>query len=145
MAEAQTEEKRTGGCRCGGVRYELRGKPLWVAHCHCSDCRRSTGAPFLTWSGWRPEAVSWTTIAPAPYRSSQGVTRSFCPACGTPIAFTGERWPNEIHVLVGTLDDPGSVEPRAHTYWSEKLSFIHIADKLKKFAKTPKEGGPLPE
>jgi len=145
MAEAQTEEKRTGGCRCGGVRYELRGKPLWVAHCHCRDCRRSTGAPFLTWSGWRPEAVSWTTIAPAPYRSSQGVTRSFCPACGTPIAFTGERWPNEIHVLVGTLDDPGSLEPRAHTYWSEKLPFIHIADKLKKFAKTPKEGGPLPE
>jgi len=141
---AESEEKRTGGCRCGGVRYELKGKPIWVAHCHCNDCRRSVGAPFVTWGGWRTDAVSWTTIAPAPHRSSAGVTRSFCPTCGTPIAFIGERWPGEIHIPVGTLDDPASVEPRAHTYWSEKLPWIHISDNLKKFAKTPKEGGPLP-
>ena len=28
--------------------------------------------------------------------------------CGTKLTFEGERWPGEVHVLVGTLDDPGA-------------------------------------
>jgi hypothetical protein len=38
-------EKVTGGCLCGAVRYEAIGDPFSVIHCHCSSCRRHTGAP----------------------------------------------------------------------------------------------------
>ncbi len=39
MSEAQA----TGGCLCGGVRYEVRGNLRQVWGCHCSQCRRTSG------------------------------------------------------------------------------------------------------
>jgi hypothetical protein len=40
-----------GGCFCGAIRYRVPLPPLWVAHCHCSMCRRAQGAAFVTWLG----------------------------------------------------------------------------------------------
>ena len=34
----------TGGCRCGAVRYELRGTVRDPCFCHCASCRRAAGA-----------------------------------------------------------------------------------------------------
>jgi Glutathione-dependent formaldehyde-activating enzyme len=39
----------TGGCVCGGTRYVLKSRPLSVVDCHCIDCQKSAGAPYLTW------------------------------------------------------------------------------------------------
>ena len=33
----------TGGCACGGVRYEVHGKLRDVITCHCVQCRRTSG------------------------------------------------------------------------------------------------------
>jgi hypothetical protein len=38
-----------GGCFCGWIRYEAAGTPFHETSCHCSICRRTTGAPFVTW------------------------------------------------------------------------------------------------
>ena len=46
-----TEGRVEGGCLCGAVRYSIGLPPLWVAHCHCSMCRRAQGAGFVTWVG----------------------------------------------------------------------------------------------
>src|SRR5262249_53077551 len=46
----------TGGCFCGAVRYEARGRPREVSHCHCPSCRRCAGAPVVTWATWRRDA-----------------------------------------------------------------------------------------
>src|SRR5881396_1158763 len=40
----------TGGCFCGAVRYRVSATTRDVSHCHCSICRRTTGAPFVTWA-----------------------------------------------------------------------------------------------
>ncbi len=42
--------KLTGGCHCGAIRYEVEGEPLTHALCHCSDCRRHSGAPMVGWN-----------------------------------------------------------------------------------------------
>jgi hypothetical protein len=38
-----------GGYLCGAIRYRIAARANDVAHCHCGLCRRSTGAPFVTW------------------------------------------------------------------------------------------------
>ena len=50
----------TGGCHCGAVRYEAEGDALTHALCHCSDCRRSAGAPMVGWTMYRQDAVKVT-------------------------------------------------------------------------------------
>ena len=47
-----------GGCLCGAVTFVASGPPKWVAHCHCSMCRRAHGAAFVTWVGMPAERVS---------------------------------------------------------------------------------------
>jgi hypothetical protein len=39
---------RTGRCLCGAVTYEVDGDPVVVAHCHCADCQRVSGAGHTT-------------------------------------------------------------------------------------------------
>ena len=36
----------TGGCPCGGIRYEVTQPPILVYTCHCTDCQHITGSAF---------------------------------------------------------------------------------------------------
>jgi hypothetical protein len=40
------ENKITGGCQCGTIRYEVAGAPKRLVVCHCSDCQRQSGSAF---------------------------------------------------------------------------------------------------
>jgi hypothetical protein len=41
-----------GGCLCGAVRFAVNAatEPRLVCACHCSLCRKSSGAAFLVWA-----------------------------------------------------------------------------------------------
>ena len=49
-----------GGCGCGAVRYRVTGAPQWASHCHCRDCRRTAGAPYVTYVGLDTVQVRWS-------------------------------------------------------------------------------------
>jgi len=136
MNEDDQIETAAGGCLCGAVRYEAPWPPRWAAHCHCRDCQRASGSAFVTYAGLERDGFRWTKGAPKTIRSSPGVIRSFCGNCGTPLAYQGDRWPNEIHIFAATLDDPSQVEPQAHVYTVEQLPWIHLADGLPRKFKT---------
>ena len=127
---------RSGGCLCGGVLYDAAGDPLWIAHCHFTSCRKTSGAPMVTWAGYKPSAVEWTKADPKDCSSSEDVLRRFCPNCGTPLTYESTRWPDELHILVATLDDRESLTPKGHVYWSEHLAWLDNGDDLPKLAET---------
>ncbi|OZA00216.1 MAG: hypothetical protein B7X99_05040, partial [Rhizobiales bacterium 17-65-6] len=77
----------TGGCLCGAVRYEIIAEPVVSCHCHCSLCRRASGAPFATWTTVPLDGFRWTRGTPARFRSSEKAARDFCSACGTQLTF----------------------------------------------------------
>jgi hypothetical protein len=137
----------TGRCLCGAIRYEFRGAPEWVVHCHCNSCRRQVSSPLATFVGVLKQNFRFTAGTPKAYASSPGVARSFCPDCGSPIAYEAERLPDEIHLFHGTLDDPGAVVPTAHVHAEERLPWFEVHDDLPRYAqggrgKSPTGYGP---
>jgi hypothetical protein len=115
-----------GGCLCGKVRYRSQGDPKWVAFCHCLSCRRATGAPVTAYAGFAAARVAWTAGERKIFASSPGVRRGFCPDCGTPLSFEGERWPGEVHLHLGTLDQPERLPPTGHAYAEERLPWLRL-------------------
>lgn len=89
------EKLYQGGCRCGAVRYDVRGEPLRVGVCHCADCRRETGSAFLYYADWPSEQFTVT----GSYSTFDG--RSFCPACGAPVFHLS---PRHAEIVLGSLD-----------------------------------------
>lgn len=144
------EEITTGRCLCGAVRYEYRGPPQWVAHCHCDSCRRHTSSSVATYVGVARQAFRFTAAAPMVYASSPGVRRSFCGRCGSPIAYEADRIPDEVHLYHGTLDDPAALPAATgHVHVGEQLPWFEILDDTPRWhttarGQTPVRTGPRP-
>lgn len=122
-----------GGCFCGFVRYRVQGTPTHETNCHCTICRRTTGAPFVTWFTVPPGDFIFTAGTPARFSSSVHGTRSFCPRCGTQLTFQSTRAADELDVTTCSLDDPELVPPRDHTRISSRVSWVELSDDLPEF------------
>ncbi len=122
----------TGGCFCSAVRYQVIGAPFHETNCHCSICRRTTGAPFVAWFSVRADEFLIVKGQPARFRSSAKGVRSFCPTCGTQIAFQHDDLGDEIDITTASLDYPNAVPPKDHTRVSSRLRWI-ASDGLPEF------------
>jgi hypothetical protein len=106
----QAQTRRTGGCQCGSVRYELLTPPVHASVCHCRMCQKASGGPLMAFARVRKDKLRWTRGQPASFRSSNLVERHFCAACGTPLTYNFIDGPN-ISVTSGSLDDPEAAPP----------------------------------
>ena len=116
----------SGRCQCGAVRYTVSQAPNWCGSCHCEQCRRHVSSAFATFLGCNADTVIFDQGEMTHYASSPGVKRSFCGDCGTPMAFQPEQMPGEIHMLIGTLEDPSQFEPQVEVFCKEKLPWLKV-------------------
>ena len=122
-----------GGCLCGRTRYvHDPDGVLWRLHCHCESCRRATSSPLTTFFAVRDSAWRWLTRPPKAYASSPGVTRSFCPDCGSPLTYATDEHPDETHFHAMTLDDTAGLAPEGHDFWPERVAWLSVDDRLPK-------------
>ena len=63
-----------GSCLCGGVAFEIDGAPLWSHYCHCSRCRKVSGAAFSA-----PLFVPAAAFRSVPLRARQPRTETSFP------------------------------------------------------------------
>jgi hypothetical protein len=122
-----------GGCLCGAVRLALETEPMYACHCHCHSCQKAAGAPFVTWATFSDRGLSVATGRIAEYRSSPGVTRGFCAACGTALTYARVDRPGEIDITVASLDEPGRISPLSHIWLEDKAPWLVIGDELPQF------------
>ena len=142
---SQNEKSASGGCLCGAVRFEVSGEPFGSNHCHCLSCRKHTGAPVVTLSGWKADQVTFSGTPRKIYSSSEGVGRAFCPECGTPLTWEGVSSTGigaifEIHI--SAFDDPTLFPPTYHTNEGERIPWFDIADTLPRFIEWDEGNGP---
>ena len=107
MTDQQT---LSGGCNCGAVRYALAGAPLAVIACHCTSCRRQSGAAFSVNLIVRADAMSvegeLASYMDPDTESGAPIQRQFCAACGSPIRSVPTAAPKMIALKAGSLDAP---------------------------------------
>ena len=128
----------TGGCHCGAIRYEVEGEPAHSALCHCTDCRRQSGAPMVNWTLFGNDHFRVTQGEAKVYASSELGRRHFCADCGTGLFYTNEAvLPGITDIQSGTLDDPDSLPPSAHIQTADRIAWMKDVHALPEFARYP--------
>jgi hypothetical protein len=130
----------TGGCVCGGTRYVLKSRPFALIDCHCIDCRRSAGAPYVTWGSVPRHDLVVTNGEPRKIAHANRI-RSFAACCGTHLFFEDTKDSEMIDITIALLDDPTLLAPRKVIFLEDKLPWVVIDESLPRFQKTPKTPG----
>jgi len=127
----------SGKCLCGTVHYEVEDQFRYSLNCHCSNCRRATGAAFKPFAG----------IERGKLRITGGVDRlliygeesahdAHCGKCGS-LLYSLVREAQFVHVTLGTLVDSPSIRPSAHIFVGSKAPWYTIADELPQHEEFP--------
>ncbi|CAL1699757.1 unnamed protein product [Somion occarium] len=134
-----------GSCFCGSVSYSLSALPVLSAYCHCTNCQRLKGCPFVhtvhfeasafKWTHTEPydAALQWYTIPEKPHK-----TRYRCNICGACVASYNsvrDRWSIwSVHLerdSEGKLIHWDLVKPTAHIFYGTRI--LDINDGLGKW------------
>lgn len=120
----------SGRCTCGDVVFSAQLPPRFVTNCHCENCRRAHGAAFVTWVGFEDGRYALDDVRGSlrHFATDTGARRSFCSRCGTPIAYSGPRWPGEIHLPLALFEVGHQLAPSGHVYADRAPSWCPITD-----------------
>lgn len=121
-----------GGCACGGVRYRITSRPMFVHCCHCRWCQRETGASFALNAMIETDRIEVTKGNPnavmTPSESGRGQDIARCPNCHVALwsHYSGAK--NKVaFVRVGTLDNPDLLPPDIHIFTASKQPWVTLS------------------
>lgn len=122
-----------GGCVCGEVRYESKGKPQFSFHCQCRRCQRITGTGHAS---QLLLSVNDTVISGdlkyydhTPVDGNT-VSSGFCPNCGCPVLTKTSGYPELLFFHAASLDDPSVFEPQKVVWSSSKQVWDYVDPQL---------------
>jgi hypothetical protein len=114
--------------------------PEAVGHhalCHCTDCRKSSGAPAVSWALAATDQITITGETSV-YESSEHGRRHFCGRCGTGLFYTNDViFPGQTDVQSATLDDPDALPLQAQIQTAERIGWMETAKDLPSFHRYP--------
>lgn len=120
----------TGGCLCGAVRYTVSVALEAVSACHCTHCRRISGAGCSHNAIFPSAALTYTAALPKRYidtaDSGNRLFRFFCPECGSSICSQREKVPEIVVLKVGTLDDASGLRLAREVWTDSALPWMRL-------------------
>jgi len=103
----------TGGCLCGGVRFEVTEPLMRASYCHCTRCRRRSGAAASAQARVPPGALrllSGEELIRC-WQPESGFAKCFCSECGSQLWSRDPDDPDVISVRLGAFDDDPGIRP----------------------------------
>ena len=127
----------SGECLCGAVRFTVEDAFRYALNCHCSQCRRTTGAAFKPFAGI--ERAKFHIMAGDDGLLTYGDSKSHDAHCGTcgSFLYSVVRDGTYVHVNFGVLRDAPALRPTAHIYVGSKAPWYEIADDLPQHDELP--------
>jgi hypothetical protein len=119
----------TGGCLCGGVRYEIDEPLVSASYCHCTRCQRRSGTAASAQARTVPGSVRIVAGEElvSEWVPPDGSPKCFCTACG------GALWSRNLAtgalgVRLGTFDGDPGIAPQWHQYVAYAAAWEPIPD-----------------
>ena len=134
------ENKISGGCLCGALRYQAEGEPLFAGYCCCDDCQKASGSGFIPFIGYPANAIK---IAGAVIRhqldqkDGRSSVRNSCASCGS-LVYGGDIGKSDFHTIyAGTLDDPSQFNPTMAIMTRFKPDWVILPQGIPQFEGMP--------
>lgn len=132
---------REGGCGCREVRYRVRGEPIFVNNCHCTQCQQQTGSTSVVNAFFEAERIEVLTgdLTENTVKAGSGGAHIIvrCTACGMALWSHYPRMSRHgMGLRVGTLDDSGAFTPDAVIFVSEKMPWVALPKGIPAFETT---------
>lgn len=135
--ETQTKAGLTGQCACGELRYKLSRPPMFTHCCHCTQCQKLTGSAFALNTIIENDSIEIlsgaVSITRGPSESGRPHDIYRCTSCQTAVWSDYGGRPNYRFVRVGTLDDPGMIQPDVHIFTRSKRAWVAIPEGQRAF------------
>ena len=123
-----------GMCMCGAVHYAVADEFVYAANCHCSQCRRATGAAFKPFAGIERSKLRVTRGADSlMIFGDEGGHDTRCKLCGS-FLYSVVRDGAFVHVAMGSLVDEPAIRPTQHIFVGSKARWFTITDGLPQYA-----------
>lgn len=119
----------TGKCLCQKVSFTIAEAKPHIDACHCSTCRKWSGAPLLSLgcdAGVNFSGEDNIKI----FNSSDWAERGFCSNCGTHL-FYKLKGTTHYAIPVGLVDDLENADFTTQIFIEEKPSYYDFANKTK--------------
>ena len=118
-----------GSCACGKIKYTGSQMPTSMTNCHCRQCQKLAGAPYLTWMAVERSSLTWSA-PPTQLKFSEIAERTFCTGCGSSMTMQYYLQPDRLSIAAGTIDRTIAAlpQPEEHIFLAEKASWFKIPD-----------------
>ncbi|MDG2065846.1 MAG: GFA family protein [SAR324 cluster bacterium] len=130
----------TGSCHCGEISYTFSGEPLRQVNCHCKNCRKTSGGPYLA-NIFVSEDNLLIKGSPKVYQhladSGNQMTKKFCGNCGAQMFSLGSGRPGIVIIRSGTIDNLEIIQPTLNIFVSSKIPSTPLDESLSTFEKMP--------
>ncbi len=130
-----------GSCLCQGVAFQIDGRYSDIGHCHCSKCRKVSGANANAVLLTAAKSFAWLQGADLvkTYEMPDGWTSTFCCECGSPLPMAGAE--GKLYwVPAGVLDDDPQVPVAQHIFVASKGSWEVIGDDAPQYSEDAPTG-----
>jgi hypothetical protein len=120
----------TGGCMCGGVRFEVATPLVSAGYCHCTRCQRRTGTGASASARIAPSSLRITAgeeLVHA-YQPPDGFAKLFCSECGSALWSRHPDDPDVISVRLGAFDTDPGIRPSYRQFVAYAASWEPIPD-----------------
>ena len=117
----------TGGCLCGGVRFELTERPETFTYCHCTRCQRRTGTAASANARTSPDHFSIIQGEDRirSWEPPDGAPKFFCGDCGSALF---SRSPGSVGVRLGAIDGDPGIRPSYRQYVAYAAAWEPVPD-----------------
>lgn len=124
-----------GSCLCQKVKYEYTAQIDEVVICHCNQCKRAQGTPFVTNAPIKADQFRFTEgdTFVKEFFSSPNKRRVFCSNCGSPFYSQRTDMSEVIRLRLGTVTEGEIPEPGYEIYCESKSTWYQENESRPKF------------